>query len=248
MKIALPLLQEIEMRSKLFFSFVFILFFHWIYSQEKKDNFFLHFNLKFRNDNLFQNKKYLSLCKDTLQIETFRFYISNVKFILNDNSQISEENSYHLIDIEEPNSQFISFSKKSNKEIKKVIFSLGIDSTASVSGALSGDLDPTKGMYWAWQSGYINFKIEGKSSSCKTRNNAFQFHLGGYLKPNCALRTIELEIKNSNFEINVDLAQFFNYVKLSETNSIMIPGRKAMDLADKAIAIFTNSAPLLNEK
>ena len=235
------------MRTKLLYVIIFSLFFQWIYSQEKKDD-FLRFNIKYKNESLIQNKKYISLSKDTLQIETFRFYVSNIKLILNDNSEISEEKSYHLIDIEEPNSQIISISKNLNKEIKKVVFSLGIDSTASVSGALSGDLDPTKGMYWAWQSGYINFKIEGKSSSCKTRNNAFQFHVGGYLKPNYAIRTIELETKNSNFEINVDLAELFNQIKLSEINSIMIPGSKAMDIADKAKSMFSISESLPNEK
>lgn len=236
------------MRSKLLYSFVFILFFHWNYSQEKKDTILLRFAIKYGNETLQRDKKYVSLAKDTLQLETFRFYVSNIKFILKDNSKISENNSYHLIDSEEPNSQIISILKKSNVEIKKVLFSLGIDSTASVSGALSGDLDPSKGMYWAWQSGYINFKMEGKSPSCKTRNNAFQFHIGGYLQPNYALRTIELDTKNSNFEINVDLAELFNQLKLSETNSIMIPGSKAMDLADKTKLMFSISESLPNEK
>ena len=227
---------------------LFTLFFHWAYSQEKKDNFSLQFKIKYENESLIQNKKYISLSKDTLQFETFRFYVSNLKFILNDNSEIVEDNSYHLIDIDEPSSQLISISKKSNKQIKRVVFSLGIDSTASVSGALSGDLDPTKGMYWAWQSGYINFKIEGKSSSCKTRNNAFQFHVGGYLKPNYAIRTIELNTKNSNFEVVIDLAQLFNQIKLSEINSIMIPGSKASDIADKAKLMFSISEFSPNEK
>jgi hypothetical protein len=236
------------MKIKYLHIFVFTLFFHWAYSQEKKDNFSLQFKIKYENESLIQNKKYISLSKDTLQFETFRFYVSNLKFILNDNSEIVEDNSYHLIDIDEPSSQLISISKKSNKQIKRVVFSLGIDSTASVSGALSGDLDPTKGMYWAWQSGYINFKIEGKSSSCKTRNNAFQFHVGGYLKPNYAIRTIELNTKNSNFEVVIDLAQLFNQIKLSEINSIMIPGSKASDIADKAKLMFSISEFSPNEK
>lgn len=236
------------MRSNLLYILVFILFFQWIYSQEKKDNFYLRFDFKYENESLTQNKKYVSLSKDTLQINTFRFYISNLKFILQDKSEILEENSYHLIDFEDLNSQIISIPKKSNLEIKKIVFSLGIDSTASVSGALSGDLDPTKGMYWAWQSGYINFKIEGKSSSCTTRNSEFQFHVGGYLKPNYAIKTIELETKNSNFEINVDLSKLFNQIKLSEINSVMIPGSKAMDIADKAKSMFIISELLPNEK
>jgi hypothetical protein len=236
------------MRSKLLNIFVLIFFFQCIYSQEKKDNFMLRFKIKYENESLIQNKKYISSLNDTLQLETFRFYISGIKLILKDNSEILEENSYHLIDIEDPNSQIIYFLKKSNLEIKKVVFSLGIDSTASISGALSGDLDPTKGMYWAWQSGYINFKIEGKSSSCKTRNNAFQFHVGGYQKPNYSIRTIELESKNSIFDINVDLAKLFNQINLSEINSIMIPGSKAMDVADKSKSMFSVSESLPNEK
>ena len=82
-------------------------------------------------------------------------------------------------------------------------------------------------------------KIEGKSSSCKTRKNAFQFHIGGYMKPNYALRTIELKPINSNLEVNVDVSELFKFIKLSENNSIMIPGEKAMELADKAVGMFS---------
>lgn len=236
------------MRSKWRYVVVFTLFFQWIYSQEKKDSLLLRFAIKYGNETLQRDKKYISLSKDTLQLETFRFYISNIHFLLKDQSKISEDNSYHLIDSEDPNTQLISIPNKSNIEIKKIMFSLGIDSLASVSGALAGDLDPTKGMFWAWQSGYINFKMEGKSTSCKTRNNAFQFHIGGYLQPNYAVRTLEFETKNSNLEINVDLAKFFNQVQLSELNSVMIPGSKAMDLADKAQLMFSISEPLSYEK
>jgi|694.fasta_scaffold51046_2 hypothetical protein len=236
------------MKSTFLYILVISLFFQQIYSQENKENFALKFKIKYGNESLIQNKKYLSLSKDTLQLENFRFYISSIKLILKDNSIISEDNSYHLIDSEDPISQSIPIRIKSKSEIKKVMFSIGIDSLASVSGALSGDLDPTKGMYWAWQSGYINMKIEGKSSSCKTRNNAFQFHIGGYLKPNYAIRTIELEPKISNFDINVDLSNLFNQIKLSETNSIMIPGLKAMDIADKAKSMFSVSESLSYEK
>lgn len=236
------------MRSKLIYILVLSLFFQWIYSQEKKENFYLRFKINYENESLIQNNKFISLLKDTLQLETFRFYISNVKLFLNDNSIISEVNSFHLIDAEDSNTHRIPIQIKSESVIKKVQFYLGIDSTASVSGALSEDLDPTKGMYWAWQSGYINFKIEGKSSSCNTRNNAFQFHVGGYMKPNYAIRTIELETKNSNFDINVDLSKLFNQIKLSESNSIMIPGTKAMDIADKAKAMFSISEFLPYEK
>lgn len=209
-----------------------------VFTQEKKENIEVRLHLNFGDKPLELNKKYISESKDTLQIDVFKFYISNIKLQFSDASTYSEENSYHLIDIENTNSLQIPILKKSEKAISKITFSIGVDSLASVSGAMSGDLDPTKGMYWAWQSGYINMKIEGKSSSCKTRKNAFQFHIGGYLNPNYAMKTIELKPENSNFEIDVDIAQFFNSIQLSDNNSIMIPGKKAMEIADKATKMF----------
>jgi len=231
--------QDLIMSNKFFIISIAILFFQLGFTQEKKDSLLLRLNLKFRNESLERNKKYISELKDTLEIETFRFYISNIKLQYSDATTFSESNSYHLIDIENPNSFNIPITKTSEKTISKVIFSVGIDSLASVSGAMSGDLDPTKGMYWAWQSGFINMKIEGKSSSCKTRKNAFQFHIGGYMKPNYAIRTIELKPVNSNLEINVDVAELFKYINLKDNNSIMIPGEKAMELADKAVGMFS---------
>ena len=227
------------MSSKIFIGLLSCLFFQSAFAQEKKDSLVLRLNLKFKDETLVQNKKYISESKDTLEIDVLRFYISNIKFQYSDDTPFSEPNSYHLIDIENPNSLRIPITKTLEKAISKVSFSIGIDSLASVSGAMSGDLDPTKGMYWAWQSGFINMKIEGKSSSCKTRKNAFQFHIGGYLKPNYAIRTIELKPINSHLEIDVDLAELFKYIKLSENNSIMIPGEKAMELADKTIGMFS---------
>jgi hypothetical protein len=227
------------MSSKIFIGLLCCLFFQSAFAQEKKDSLVLRLNLKFKDETLVQNKKYISESKDTLEIDVLRFYISNIKLQFSDATAFLEPNSYHLIDIENPNSLRIPITKNSGAALSKVTFSIGIDSLASVSGAMSGDLDPTKGMYWAWQSGFINMKIEGKSSSCKTRKNAFQFHIGGYMKPNYAIRTIELKPINSNLEIKVDVAELFKSIKLAENNSIMIPGSKSMELADKVVGMFS---------
>ena len=155
-----------------------------------------------------------------------------------DKTIFSQSNSYYLIDIENQNSLKIPIFKATNKIINKITFNIGIDSLTSVSGALSGDLDPTKGMYWAWQSGYINMKIEGKSNSCKTRKNDFQFHIGGFLKPNYAMRKVVLFPKSNNLDVVVNFASFFNKIQLSETNSVMTPGKKAMELANLSAKMF----------
>jgi hypothetical protein len=104
---------------------------------------------------------------------------------------------------------------------------------------MGDDLDPVNGMYWAWQSGYINFKLEGKSKICNTRNNVFQFHIGGYMHPNATVQTVFLNVKNPNkTEINIDIEKFLNAIDLRTTNEIMSPGEKAATLAKLYQTIF----------
>lgn len=228
------------MNNKTRIVFFLVLFFQVALAQEKMDIVFAHLNLTFRDKPLELNKEYVSENKDTLQLTGFKFYISNLKLEYADKTTYSEPDSYYLIDIENPNSCKIPIKKTTSKTISKVSFSVGIDSLTSVSGALEGDLDPTKGMYWAWQSGYINMKLEGRSSSCKTRKNEFQFHIGGYMKPNYAMREVVLEPKKSNFidEINVDVAELFSKLELSKINSVMVPGTQAMQIADYSVTMF----------
>lgn len=211
-----------------------------MYSQSQNDSLALHFNLEFDKNPLELNKKYVSSAKDTLTIETFRFYISNITIQYQDNTFFKQKD-YHLLDFENPGSFRIPLTQISNKLISKVTFEIGVDSLTNTSGAMAGDLDPTKGMYWAWQSGYINMKIEGKSTSCKTRKNEFQFHIGGYLKPYQAMRQLQFEINKkavSNINIGIDLNRLFSILKLKETNTIMIPGKEAVTLADLSTKMF----------
>jgi hypothetical protein len=228
-------------KSILFFYLIIFLYNTRITAQIEKDSLQLQFHLKWKKEPLVLNKRY-NTKNDSLQINQFKIYISAIKIDYIDNSSFSESNSYHLLDIEEVETFKIKLNTKSNKVISKLTFNIGIDSTANVSGALSGDLDASKGMYWAWQSGYINMKIEGKSNNCKTRKNAFQFHIGGYLKPNYALRTINIKenfINQNQIDINMDLYQIFEEIKLSEINSIMIPGKNATIFADLTTKIFS---------
>ncbi|CAM3516671.1 MbnP family protein [Flavobacterium gelidilacus] len=166
-------------------------------AQNKIDRLYINVNLKFNQEDFKLKLNYVSIQKDTLSFETVKFYLTSFQLEFKDNSIYSENNSYYLFDVENPETIQFSIANHIDKEIKAIKFNIGVNSLTSVSGAMEGDLDAIKGMYWAWQSGFIKMKIEGKSSSCKTRKNKFQFHVGGYLEPYYAMRNVNINC-NSN--------------------------------------------------
>jgi hypothetical protein len=104
---------------------------------------------------------------------------------------------------------------------------------------MGGDLDPTKGMYWTWQSGYINLKLEGKSKQVPGGNNVFQFHLGGYAAPFATAQEVRLETTNDDIvTIQADVQRLLEGINLGQQNSIMMPGKEAVILSQKAAAMF----------
>lgn len=225
----------------LIFSFSFFCFL-FSFAQKETDSLRFDIHLKWKNESLTLHKNYVSK-NDTLQLDLVKFYLSNFEIEYQDGTFFKEKESYHLINFE--NLKPFSISTKENKVISKIKFCVGIDSLTNVSGALAGSLDATQGMYWAWQSGYINIKMEGKSNSCQTRNHKFQFHIGGYLPPNVTLRKIDLAIddkklKNNTINLNFDIEKLFNVIQLKEFNTVMIPGNEAVffsDIFQKIISI-----------
>jgi hypothetical protein len=189
-----------------------------------------------------ENTWYVSKNGDSIQFDNIRFYLSNIYAEDIDNQIVRDSTNAHLVDIFEPNSWIIPLKNRNGKRFKKIHFDIGINSVTNVSGALSGDLDPQKGMYWAWQSGYVNLKIEGKSPQSKNRKNVFQYHIGGYLTPFYALKHVELPINSQNTEgsfLKIDFSNFFEKIDIATQNSIMMPCTQAMQLADYSVLMFS---------
>ncbi len=191
-------------------------------------------------DKTFETGKYFIINqKDSIQLTQLRFYISNIECFTDDKTSFKEKDSYHLVDLTENKFDTIRIDLKSNQNIKLIKFNLGIDSLTNSNGVLGGDLDPTTGMYWTWQSGYINFKLEGNSNLCPTRNNSFSYHIGGYSGKTNALQTITLNTeKESNILIQFDLSKLFNSINLGTTNQIMSPKPEAVEIAKILAASF----------
>jgi len=176
---------------------------------------------------------------DSITIETFRFYISNIEFYKEQKLIQTASKKHHLIDIEKPSTlelQCVFNSKISFDEVK---FNIGIDSFTNVSGVFGNDLDPTTGMYWTWQSGYINCKIEGTCASCNTRNKRFQLHIGGYQKPYNTLRKLALKnVTDNTIQIAISIDDFLNPILQHKHCEIMSPNNNAMQAASQFQSAF----------
>jgi hypothetical protein len=111
-----------------------------------------------------------------------------------------------------------------------------------------------KGMYWQWNSGYIFFKMEGKSKSIPdSLSNNFYYHIGGFggfQSPTINnIRTKKLIFDSSVttdgkipvIGINVDAAALFNYktpIMLAKNSNVMW-GQLSVNISENYISTFT---------
>ncbi len=189
---------------------------------------------------ILEKEKYHTQNGDSIYIDRFRFYISSLKLYFANGNIFEEKNSYHLIDAEDSLRLFFKLPDVPQEQITKIEFNIGVDSLANVSGALGGDLDPVNGMYWAWNSGYINAKLEGRSKSCKTLHNTFEFHIGGYLNPYKSIQHVSLPLNNNSNKIilKANAAAWFKNIQLNQTNKIVMPNAQALMMAENYKLMF----------
>lgn len=161
------------------------------------------------------------------EVSKLRFYITNIAIEYSDGTILHEENSYHLIDMDYTKSQTLNLNLPV-ENIAWIQFLVGTDSLTNVAGILDGDLDPIKGMYWSWNTGYINFKVEGKRNG-----KEFEYHIGGYLPPYQTVQSKRVKIESNHLEINVDLARFLLSEIVDKKSNVLVPGPDALNLSKK---------------
>ncbi len=146
------------------------------------------------NDSIYSNP-----FSEKYTIAKLRYYVTNVSLSGVENIY-RENNSYHLIDESKIESQSFTLSIPAGN-YNVLQFLLGVDSLHNVSGAQTDDLDPTKDMFWTWNSGYVMVKMEGNSPSSKLVNNKYEFHIGGFSGPFNVVKSIKLNMRN-NTDVN----------------------------------------------
>ena len=220
--------------------FIICIFLNTLTFAQNKKKLDINFIGNYNGNNLILNQFYKldSTKADSISFSAIKFYISNISLLNDDKKVLDLKNVYHLIDLK--NKTSFKLSIPVNFHYNTIQFNIGIDSITNSKGVLGGDLDPTKGMYWTWHSGYINLKIEGNSNLCSTRNNQFQFHLGGYKSPFNSLQEINLTLKNkTKVDIDVDLYKLISTINLSNVNHIMTPSSDAKSLSQLATTMFS---------
>jgi len=174
---------------------------------------------------------------EKLNVTKLKFYVSQLSFYKDDQLVWQDNEIAHLMDAE--NDMSIKLNIKKNIDFNTIKFGLGIDSITNVSGALDGDLDPLKGMYWTWQSGYVNFKLEGTSTAIRSESQKFEYHLGGYSAENNTYNSIVLPVGNSDtINIAIDFNKFLSDFNVVTHVNVMSPGKVAVDLSKILASCF----------
>ena len=195
----------------------------------------MNFQFNWGDQNIENNQRYYFNEKDWIEFSELKIYLSNYSLGKNHGEVILK--LVDLVDNENADSKIILDSLDIN-DFETFSFQLGLDSIINTSGILYGDLDPINGMYWAWNSGYIHLKMVGKSSLVPCTNNEFEFHLGGYRKPNETFFDVTLPIKGNILKLNLK-SLYLNHIDFNTTTQIMIPGSTAKKITDATANLFS---------
>ena len=183
-------------------------------------------------------------------ISTFKYYISNIRLVKENGTEVKLPNTYFLINEDKKNSLNFTIDNVPFNMYKAISFLIGVDSLRNCDGIQSGALDPINGMFWEWNTGYIFMKLEGSSSVSTSPGNFIEFHIGGYKHPNNCIRKITLPFQNQQISadsaqlllnINTDLLKVFQssmVIDFSKT-SVVTDFHNATTVADNYINMFS---------
>ena len=202
---------------------------------------------------------YANAFGEPFTVRAFKYYISNIQLKYSNSNVYKINIAPHLVNEKDSTTKQLSFIAPAGA-IVSIQFLLGIDSIINTTGVQTGDLDPAKGMYWVWNTGYIMAKLEGNSGVAKIPGRQFTYDIGGYKKGENAARKITLlvsfppansskaEVSHQNTSvikniiIKADVLKWFagvNDIKIAEQPMCHEPGKLAMQLADNYQQMFT---------
>jgi hypothetical protein len=190
---------------------------------------------------------------EDLTFSTLQYILSNFKLEGNDGVWYDVPETYFYIN--QKNAQSLTFELKDVKiqNYKSMSFLIGVDSARNVSGVQSGGLDPSTGMFWSWNTGYIFFKVEGDCPQLTVPygSSKFIYHIGGFkgqynslLSAYIPFGANVLSVKEGSNIINLkgDVKEVFEKpipFHLTKTPQITLSGTQAVGFALNYVDMFT---------
>ncbi|MDX1956488.1 MAG: MbnP family protein [Chitinophagaceae bacterium] len=199
------------------------------------------------NQNFALNTSYTNTAGESFTVSTYKYYISHLE-LSGGKKAIGE--TYFLVDESDPASKSFQAVVETGN-FNSISFLLGVDSLHNVSGAQTGALDPLKGMFWTWNSGYIMAKMEGNSPVSTLPANFFEYHIGGFKGATNTVKRITLPFpqtidlkkgENLTIQISGDILQWFTQpldFSIAAKPSITTPGANAKMMADNYEDMFS---------
>lgn len=186
-------------------------------------------------------------------VSKLRYYLSNVRLRRDDGQWFAapgkpeSSEGYHLIDAAVPASQQFELAQVPPGRYTGIEFLLGIDAARNHAGAQTGTLDPARGLFWSWKTGYIFFAFEGQSPQSRDGAKALTYHVGGEAS---AARTVFLPLapKPARVEprllptihLKADVGRLFDApqaIRFAELASAM-DAKSNAPIADNAATLF----------
>ncbi len=184
---------------------------------------------------------------DSFKISKFNYFISNIVITKDDNTQFTENNSYHLVKHSSTSTYTFHLKNIPVGSYKSIRFMIGVDSARNISGAQAGDLDVViaSDMFWSWSTGYIFLKLEGTAPKSGDSGKMLEYHIGGFGGVNKTQRNFNLNFGNSaanvssntkpTLRLTVDVNELFESPILLDFPTkyrVISAGAKAKEVAD----------------
>ncbi|MDF2187277.1 MbnP family protein [Paraflavitalea sp. CAU 1676] len=201
----------------------------------------------------FDTVTYKNAFNESFKVSAFKFYVHAFELFNTDSNRISRagDQDYYLVDFADSNSTVIKLNVVPYK-YNVLAFTMGVDSVLNVSGAQTGVLDPAKGMFWEWNTGYIMSKLEGTSPVSTAPANSFKYHIGGFRQAESVIKKITLlfpypEVidmkpgKKTVIDITADVYDWFNNphdIRIGTNAGVMSPGTLAQQIAENYSKMF----------
>jgi hypothetical protein len=196
---------------------------------------------------------YRDAAGDEWSAQRLRYYLSNFRLRRTDGGWFanpqsdSDSRGYFLVDAADAASTRFGIGPVPAGGYSGLEFLVGVDPKRNSAGAQTGTLDPARGMFWTWNTGYIFFQFEGHSPQSPDAEHALTWHVGG--GAGAPARSVYLQFavplevtaeQGAELHLHADLARLFDgahALRPAQLPSAMDPAAAA-EVADNSAGLF----------